>query len=143
MYPRGSSKALFLIMCILLTGLLAGCGGGDESKDRAQDRDRSDGAEKQSDDVAKKGAPRAKMALGTIVAVNAEKRRLRVRPSADVQGEKAMVFKIRKNAEVTLNDEQAEVNDIRKGQQAQIEYVVVDELNRARRVMLFSGGEKG
>ena len=54
---------------------------------------------------------------------------------------KRMPFKIVPNATITLDDEVAELADIKDGQQAQVTYVVRNEVNRAREVTLISGGE--
>jgi hypothetical protein len=44
---------------------------------------------------------------------------------------------VRKTAEITLGDEKAEMGDIAEGQQAQAEYVVKNDVNRAVSVQLF------
>ena len=77
------------------------------------------------------------MAIGTVRAYKDDKRRLSLRPAAEAQGEKPLGFKVRKNAQVTLDGEKAELGDIEEGQQAQITYVVKNEVNRAIIVQLF------
>ena len=67
-----------------------------------------------------------------------DKRRLSLRPAAKAQGDKPLGFKVRKKAQVTLDEEQAELGDIKEGQQAQIRYVVVNDISRAIIVQLFS-----
>ena len=133
MHLRGPSKALFLTMIVLIAGLLTSCGGGDQSGSGSQ----QDGGAKE-----KKGnAPEKKIALGTVGFVNPETKRFTVRPSTDEQGKKPIVFKVTPKAQITLNDEEATLEDMKQGQQAQVEYVAVDGKNRARTVTLFSDGE--
>jgi hypothetical protein len=136
MHPKGPSKALFLAMIVLIAGLLAGCGGGDQSGGGSK----QDGAAKE-----KKGgnAPEKKIALGTIRFVNPETKRFTVRPSTDEQGEKPIAFKLAKKARITLGGKEVELGDMKKGQQAQVEYVVRNDNNRARSVKLFESGDSG
>ena len=133
MHSRGPSTALFLTMIVLIAGLLTSCGGGDQSGSGSQ----QDGAAKE-----KKGenAPEKKIALGTVAFVNPETERFTVRPSTDEQGKKPIAFKLVKNARITLGDKEAKLEDMKKGQQAQVEYVVRNDNNRARSVKLFEGG---
>ncbi len=135
---------LFLVAFILLAGLLAGCGGGDQSGDGSQDGEsggaqKQGGAEQEGGEAPKKAASAPKIVLGTIKFVNAEKGRVGLEPSTDVQGEEAITLKIKKNTTITLDNEQADPTDIKKGQQAQITYVVKSERNLARKVSLISG----
>ena len=89
-------------------------------------------------EAAKKKPLSQKMAIGTVRAYKDDRRRLSLRPAAKAQGEKPIGFKVRKKAQVTLDDEQAELGDIEEGQQAKIRYLVKNEINRAIIVQLFS-----
>ena len=56
------------------------------------------------------------------------------------QGKKRLVFKLAKKSKVTLGGKEAKLEDMKKGQQAQVEYVERNERNRARSVRLFDTG---
>ena len=129
---RRSPVLLFLIVLILL----AGCGGGDQSGNGGQGDGSPGGTKKQGGEAAKKGVPATKIALGTVRRVNVEgeMRRLVLKPSANEQSKKAIPFRITKHATITLDDEKAELADIKEGQQAQISYIFKNEYNRAREV---------
>ena len=126
------STILPLLLSLLLVGLLAGCGGSDQS-----------GGGQQEGKAAKKEKLSRKVAIGTVRAYKDDRRRLSLRPAAEVQGDKPLGFKVRKNAQVTLDGEQAELGDIEEGQQAQIRYVVKSGVNRAIIVQLFSKQPSG
>ena len=131
------SKILLpLVLALLLVGLLAGCSGSDQSGGGQQEGN-SGGK------VAKKEKLSRKVAIGTVRAYKDDRRRLSLRPAAEAQGDKPLGFKVRKNAQVTLDGEQAELGDIEEGQQAQIRYVVKNEVNRAIIVQLFSKQSSG
>jgi hypothetical protein len=135
---RGAPVLLLLVVLILL----AGCGGDDQSGNGGQDAGSPGGAKKQGGEAAKKGAPATKIALGTVRGVNVEgeSRRLVLKPSTNEQSKKPIPFRITKQATITLDDEKAELADIKEGQQAQITYIVKNERYRAREVKLFSAG---
>ncbi len=142
MHLRGPSAALFFIVAsILLAGLLAGCaGGGDQSGNGG-----AQGGEEQQGEAAQgegnqANAPVSKIALGTVVSVKPDRRKIVLRPSTEQQGDR-LLFKVIDDAQITLDDQQAEMADVQEGQQAQITYVVVNEQNRARVVALISGDE--
>ncbi len=152
MYLKGISTVLSLAALILLAGLLAGCGGGGgqagNEGNGSQGGD-SGGQDQQGTEAAKKtGGVERKTALGTIIKVDGEGKRIVLKPSGDEQGDKRLVFTVRKNAKITLDGEKAEVADIQEGQQAQIDYIVAArgeaevERNRARAIQLFKDGEK-
>lgn len=62
-----------------------------------------------------------------------------------------MVFRTRKNTEITLDSEKADLEAIKKDQQVRIEYISKEKLDRAVSVSLFAveqepeegGGEEG
>ena len=134
------SMTLPLVLLILLVGLLAGCGGNDQSGGGQQGGGKAGGV------AAKKEKLSRKVAIGTVRAYKDDRRRLSLRPALESQGDGPLAFKVRKKAQVTLDGQQAELGDIEEGQQAQIRYVVVNEVNRAIIVQLFSkqpsGGDK-
>ncbi len=147
MHPRRPSATLFLAGVILFAGLLVGCGGGGQSANGSQDGESGgtkqqggEAAKKEGNQAVKKARPRARIALGTVRSVNPESRELTLEPSAPAQGKGPIPFKIAKNATVTLDDEETELAQAGEGQQAQITYIVKNEVNVARQVALISGG---
>ena len=130
------SKILPLVLSLLLVGLLAGCGGSDQSGGSQQEG-------KAGGEAAKKEMLSEKVAIGTVRAYKDDRRRLSLRPASEAQGKKPLGFKVRKNAQVTLDGDQAELGDIEEGQQAQIRYVVKNDVNRAFIVQLFSKQQSG
>jgi hypothetical protein len=60
-----------------------------------------------------------------------------VQPSQQAEGPDKVPLNVRKTAEITLGDQKAEIGDIVEGQQAQAEYVVKNDVNRAVSVQLF------
>jgi hypothetical protein len=142
MHFRGSSKALFLAMIVLIAGLLAGCGSGNDQSGSGSQQD-SGAKEKKAKNAPEKNAPEKKIALGTVSFVNPKTERFTVRPSTEQQGKKRLVFKLAKKSKVTLGGKEAKLEDMKKGQQAQVEYVVGNDNYRARSVMLFESGDSG
>lgn len=135
MRPVRPPAALFVILIFSAATILAGCGGGGDSG--------GDGAQQgQADGNAQGGgaekAEETKIALGTVSFVNVEKRRLTVDPNPE-QRDDTFDFRIAKNTKVTLDGKEAEMQDIEKGQQVQVEYVAGKDRNRARAVTLFGG----
>jgi hypothetical protein len=130
---------------IALILLLAGCGGGGDQSGNGgggqqNDEQAQKGGEEQGGKAANQGAPQMKIALGTIESVQPDRRRVVLKPSTEVQGGEQMTFNVRKNAEISVNDQEAEMADIEAGQQAQIQYVTRNEVNRARAVQVVGGG---
>jgi hypothetical protein len=131
-----ASKILALVLSLLLVGLLAGCGGSDQSGGGQQEGNSGGGG-------AEKEKLTRKVAIGTVRAYKDDRRRLSLRPASEAQGKKPLGFKVRKKAQVTLDGEQAELGDIEEGQQAQVRYVVKNDVNRAIIVQLFSKQQSG
>ena len=140
--------ALALMALILLAGLLAGCGGGeDQAGNRggsqngggAQDGGASQerGGGKQAP-AARNKAPRLKIALGTITSVGPNK--VVLRPSTAVQSDRPITFKVKQKTQIRVNGREAELADVKKGQDAQINYVVRNKKRRALEVSVFGGG---
>ena len=134
-----------LVLSLLLAGFLAGCGGGgDQSGDQSGGGQQEKQEGKAGGEAARKKTPPRLIVIGTVRAYKDDKRRLSLLPTSDVQGEKPLGFKIRKNAQITLDGEKAELSDIQEDQQAQITYVIKNKVNRAIIVHLFNeqqGGE--
>jgi len=91
MHPRGPSTALFLAIIVLIAGLLAGCGGGDQSGSGSQQdggsqaKQEGNAPEKQEGNAPnkqRKNAPEKKILLGDVTFVKAEK----AGPSVVVEG---------------------------------------------------------
>ena len=149
MHPRGLSTALFLAMTVLIAGLLAGCGGGDQSGSGSQ-QDGGKGAnqdqnapEKQNGGASKQKArkePTKKILFGSVTFVNTKTEGFSVKPTLKAQGKKPVVFRLAQQTRITLAGKEAKLDDMEKGQQAQVEYVVRNDRNRARVVRLFEGG---
>ncbi len=137
------STVLSLAVFFLLVGLVAGCGGSDGTGSGSQDAGENGGG---GDDGAAEKAPETtetKVALGKVISVKPDQEKIVLRRvGAEDQGGERMVFKVAKNAQITLDDKQAELADAKEGQQAQIEYVVSEEQsNRAKTMELFAGDE--
>ena len=134
--PSAASKIITLMLSLLLVGLLAGCGGSGQSGGGQQEGNSGGGG-------AEKEKLTRKVAIGTVRAYKDDRRRLSLRPASEAQGKKPLGFKVRKKAQVTLDGEQAELGDIEEGQQAQVRYVVKNDVNRAIIVQLFSKQQSG
>ena len=128
----------------LLAALLAGCGGGEQSGGSQEDG--GGGQDQQQQEQPKKEAQETKIAVGNVIAVQPDRRRMVVQPSQQAEGPDKVPLNVRKTAEIMLGGEKAEMGDIAEGQQAQAEYVVKNEVNRAVSVQLFeaegSSGEQ-
>jgi hypothetical protein len=134
MHQRGLSTVLFLVTIVLIAGLLTGCGGGDQS---------GSGSQQQGNDASKKrakNAPKKKILFGKVTFVNPKTEGFSVRPTIEEQGNKPVAFRLAKETSITLGGKEAKLEDMKKGQQAQVEYVERNERNRARSVRLFEAG---
>jgi hypothetical protein len=141
MHTRGLSTVLFLATIVLIAGLLTGCGGGDQSGSGSQ-QDGGSKAEQDENAPKKQGknAPKKKILFGTVTFVNPKTEGFSVRPTIDEQGNKPVAFRLAKETSITLGGKEAKLEDMKKGQQAQVEYVERNERNRARSVRLFEAG---
>jgi hypothetical protein len=149
MHQRGISTVLFLATIVFIAGLLTGCGGGDQSGSGSQ-QDGGSKAEQgknvpveQGENAQKKqgkNAPKKKIVFGTVKFVNPKTEGFSVRPTIEEQGKKPVVFRLANETSITLDGKEAKLEDMEKGQQAQVEYVVRNDRNRARVVRLFEGG---
>ena len=149
MHQRGLSTVLFLATIVLIAGLLTGCGGGDQSGSGSQ-QDGGSKAEqgknapvKQGENAPKnqgKNAPKKKIVFGVVKFVNPKTEGFSVRPTIEEQGKKPVVFRLANETSITLDGKEAKMEDMKKGQQAQVEYVERNERNRVRSVRLFEAG---
>ena len=126
------SRLAVPLLVLLSTALLAGCGGGGQSEGSG---DGGGGQDQQQE--SKKEAQETKIAVGNVVAVQPDRRRMVVQPSQQAEGTEKVPINVRKTAEITLGDQKAEMGDIAEGQQAQAEYIVKNDVNRAVSVQLF------
>jgi hypothetical protein len=145
MHQRGLSTVLFLATIVLIAGLLTGCGGGDRSGSGSQ-QDGGSKAEQGNNASKKRGksGTKKKILFGTVKFVNPKTEGFSVRPTIDEQGNKPVAFRLANKTSITLGGKEAKLEDMKKGQQAQVEYVERNERNRARSVRLFeaSGGSQ-
>ena len=68
-----------------------------------------------------------------------DERKLVLKLSFEAQGGDQITFNVRKNAEIQVNDQGAELSELQSGQQAQVEYVTKNEVNRAISVQVVGG----
>jgi hypothetical protein len=132
---RVPSATLFLIALVLL---LAACGGGEEQSGNGGEAQK--GGEKQGGGAADRGGAPVKVALGTIQSVQPDDWTIVLKPSTEIQGGEQMTFNVRKKAEISINEQEAELADVEAGQQAQIQYVTRKEENRALAVQVVESG---
>ena len=126
------SRLAVPLLVLLSTALLAGCGGGVQTEGSGD----GGGVQGQQQE-SKKEAQETKIAVGNVIAVQPDRRRMVVQPSQQVEGPGKVPLNVRKTAKITLGDQKAEIGDIVEGQQAQAEYVVKNDVNRAVSVQLF------
>ena len=127
-------------MFILLSGLTAGCGGeGQSAGGSGGDPGQQGGAGEKGGDAPAE----TKIALGKVRDVNPDKRRIVIRLNQEVEGDPRMSLRVKKNAKIELDSKPAELSDVKAGQQAQVEYSVVNGQERTRSVQLFEGGGEG
>jgi hypothetical protein len=139
MHLRGRTTVLFLATIVLM--LITGCGGGDQSGSGSQ-QDGGSQAEQGENAPVEQGenAPKKKVVFGTVAFVNPKTEGFSVRPTIEEQGKKPVVFRLANESSITLDGNEAKLEDMKKGQQAQVEYVERNERNRARSVRLFETG---
>jgi len=131
---RIPAVTLFSIVLILLLGFVAGCGGDQSGSGESQGGGQQGGGEqgaKQGGEAADEGPTQVKVALGSIESVQPDERKLVLKPSFEAQGGDQITFNVRKNAEIQVKDQPAELSEIQSGQQAQVEYVTKNDVNRA------------
>ena len=126
------SRLAVPLLALLSAALLAACGGGGQTEGSG---DGGGGQDKQQE--SKKEAQETKIAVGNVIAVQPDRRRMVVQPSQQAEGPDKVPLNVRKTAEIMLGDQKAEMGDIAEGQQAQAEYIVKNDVNRAVSVQLF------
>ena len=137
MRTRIPAATLFSIVLVLLLGFLAGCGGDQSGSGESQDGQQGGGDQaggqggEQGGKAADEGPSQAKVSLGTIESVQPDERKLVLKPSFEAQGGNQITFNVRKNAEIQVKDQPAELSELQSGQQAQVEYVTKNDVNRA------------
>ena len=134
-----SRPRLIVPLFALLATLLAGCGGGDGQSGGSQEG----GGQQDQQQESKKQAQETKIAIGNVVAVQPDRRRMVLQPSQEAEGAEEIALNVRKTAELTLGNEKAEMGDVAEGQQAQAEYIVKNDVNRAVSVQLFEAEGQG
>jgi hypothetical protein len=147
MHQRGISTVLFLVTIVLIAGSLTGCGGqsgsGSQQDGGSKAEQGKNAPVKQGENAPKKqgkNAPKKKIVFGTVTFVNPKTEGFSVRPTIEEQGKKPVVFRLANETSITLDGKEAKLEDMKKGQQAQVEYVERNERNRARSVKLFEAG---
>jgi hypothetical protein len=141
---RVSAAMPFLILLVLHLGFLAGCGGNQSgnggSQGGEQGGSQQQGGQQQGGEATDEGPSQEKVALGSVESVKPDRRKIVLKPSFEAQGGDRITFKVRQDAQIQVNDQEADLSDIQQGQQAQIEYVINNEVNRARSVQIVGGG---
>jgi hypothetical protein len=147
MHQRGISTVLFLVTIVLIAGSLTGCGGqsgsGSQQDGGSKAEQGKNAPVKQGENAPEKqgkNAPKKKILFGTVAFVNPKTEGFSVRPTIDEQGNKPVTFRLAHETSITLGGKEAKLDDMKKGQQAQVEYVERNERNRARSVRLFDTG---
>ena len=133
---RLSTLSYFLIFA--LAGILVGCGGGSQPEGDSQDAGGSDGTKKQAGGATPDGAKERKIALGEVRSVDSDGSKIVLKTRQEIEGGGRITFRVAKNANITLDEKEAELGDAKRGQQAQIEYVAHEKVNRAVTVRLFA-----
>jgi hypothetical protein len=138
---RRPSATLVVVVLAVLAALLVGCGGGGQTEGGSQDNG-SGGSEQQNggggSDQQNEGTERdradrkVRIALGTIASVTPDQNEFTLQPSAEEQGEEPLAFRVRQNTRITIAGEEAELLALQEGQQAKVNYFVVEGTNRAR-----------
>lgn len=134
-------SAVFFGALFMLTVLVAGCGGGEQSGGESQNNSPGKTQGGKSEGGGKTGLE-TRTVIGRVADVRPEGRRLVVRTSAGGQDTpQRLVFLVARNAKVTLDGKGAALADAEKGQQVQVNYFVKNDLERALEVALFGQGE--
>ncbi len=146
MYPKRPSATPILGTLVLLLVLLAACGGGGDQSSgngESQGGEQGDGEQQDGQQGGEAGEERAsqeKVSLGTIESVEPESRRVVLKPAFAAQGGDQITFRVTNNAVVQVNDQEAELSDIQPGQDAEIDYITKNDVNRAVAVEIVGDG---
>src|SRR4028118_822539 len=90
------SRLAVPLLALLAAALLAGCGGGEQTEGSG---DGGQGQDQQQE--SKKEAQETKIAVGNVVAVQPDRRRMVVQPSQQAEGPDKVPLNVRKTAEIT------------------------------------------
>jgi len=131
--PRRLSATLFFVSLVLL----AGCGGGGGDQSAGQQGGGNDQGQQGGDTQPGRCPPRDQDSAWPIESVNPETRTLVVQQT---RGE-PMDFTLGARARIELDEQGAELTDLREGQSAQVSYVEREGGNRARLVVAISTAE--
>jgi hypothetical protein len=147
MYPkRPSATPILGTLVLLLVLLLAACGGGGDQSSgsgESQGGEQGDGEQQDGQQGGEADGERAsqeKVSLGTIESVKPESRRVVLKPAFAAQGGDQITFRVTNNAVVQVNDQEAELSDIQQGQDAEIDYITKNNVNRAVAVEIVGDG---
>jgi hypothetical protein len=147
MYPkRPSATPILGTLVLLLVLLLAACGGGGDQSSgngESQGGEQGDGEQQDGQQGGEAGEERAsqeKVSLGTIESVEPESRRVVLKPAFAAQGGDQIIFRVTNNAVVQVNDQESELSDIQPGQDAEIDYITKNNVNRAVAVEIVGDG---
>jgi hypothetical protein len=147
MYPkRPSATPILGTLVLLLVLLLAACGGGGDQSSgngESQGGEQGDGEQQDGQQGGEAGEERAsqeKVSLGTIESVEPDSRRVVLKPAFAAQGGDQINFRVTNNAVVQVNDQEAELSDIQPGQDAEIDYITKNNVNRAVAVEIVGDG---
>jgi hypothetical protein len=146
MYPKRPSATPFLGTLVLLLVLLAACGGGGDQSSgngESQGGEQGDGEQQDGQQGGEADGERAsqeKVSLGTIESVEPESRRVVLKPAFAAQGGDQITFRVTNNAVVQVNDQEAELSDIQPGQDAEVDYITKNDVNRAVAVEIVGDG---
>jgi hypothetical protein len=147
MYPkRPSATPILGTLVLLLVLLLAACGGGgDQSSGNGESQGGEQGDGEQQDgqqggEAGEKRASQEKVSLGTIESVEPESRRVVLKPTFAAQGGDQITFRVTNNAVVQVNNQDSELSDIQPGQDAEIDYITKNNVNRAVAVEIVGDG---
>ncbi len=131
MHRRGRLTVLFLVATFLLAGLLTGCGGEDQSGNGSQDGK----SEQQGNAASNENArPETQTVEGKIKKVKPDKGKFTLVPTAAEEGAEPLIFKLARQPSITVGGQEAAAADLRSGQVAEVEYTVVNDVNKVRSV---------
>src|SRR5688572_14406106 len=113
MHQRVLFTVLFLATMVLI--LITGCGGGDQSGSGSQQGGGSQAEQSENAPVKQgKNAPKKKIVFGTVTFVNPKTEGFSVRPTIEEQGKKPVVFRLANETSITLDGNEAKLEDMKK-----------------------------
>lgn len=122
-----------LAMVCAVAVVLASCGGGQTGGSQGGDGQQAERTERGGD----KSQRETRELEGRVEKVNPENRRIVVRPEGEDPASFTLKTEGERPTDITLDGNEASLEDIEKGQQARVEYrVVTNEKNRERNIAL-------